>query len=155
MMLSREELLQHEEAAWAEFIAEVGRVPEHRRGDDGVVPGWSVNDLVFHNGRWAGVAAQKLEAIGAAGSAGEEDADEVWQGKNELWAAESKSMLYQEAMARALEDRERARAALGALPEVTDEAASWFTEETFDHYQEHTEEVSRFADSLEPGTQGS
>jgi hypothetical protein len=79
---------------------------------------------------------------------GEEEPDEVWEGKNDLWAAESKSMLYQEAMARALEDRERARAALLALPEVTDEAASWFTEETFDHYQEHTEEISRFADSL-------
>ena len=82
-------------------------------------------------------------------------ADEVWEGKNELWAAESKSMLYQEAMARALEDRERARAALSELPEVTDEASSWFQEETFDHYQEHTEEISRFADGLEPGTQGS
>ena len=148
MITDRDELLKREEAAWAEFVAEVGRVPEHRRSDDGVVPGWSVNDLVFHNGKWAGVAAEKLGAIAASGAAGEEEPDEVWEGKNELWAAESKSMLYQEAMARALEDRERARAALLALPEVTDEAASWFTEETFDHYQEHTEEVSRFADSL-------
>ena len=155
MITDRDELLKREEAAWDEFVAEVGRVPEHRRGDQGVVPGWSVNDLVFHNGRWAGVAAEKLGALVASGSVGEEEPDEAWGGKNELWAAESKSMLYQEAMARALEDRERARAALSALPEVTDEAASWFTEETFDHYQEHTEEVSRFADSLEAPAQGS
>jgi hypothetical protein len=101
------------------------------------------------------VAAEKLAAIGAAGTAGEEDPDEVWQGKNELWAAESKSMLYQEAMARALADRKAAREALTALSDVTDEAASWFKEETFDHYQEHTEEVGRFADSLEAGAQGS
>ena len=148
LIKDRDELLMREEEAWAGFVAEVGRVPEHRRGEGGVVPGWSVNDLVFHNGRWAGVAAEKLAAIGASGSAGEEDADEVWQGKNELWAAESKSMLYQEAMARALEDRERAREALLALPDITDEAATWFQEETFDHYQEHTEEVGRFADSL-------
>ena len=40
---------------------------------------------------------------------------------------------------------------LSALPEVTDEAASWFTEETFDHYQEHTEEISRFADAVWKG----
>jgi hypothetical protein len=148
MITDRDELLKREEAAWSEFVAEVGRVPEHRRGDLGVVPGWSVNDLVFHNGKWAGVAAEKLGALAASGSAGEDEPDDVWEGKNELWAAESKSMLYQEAMARALEDRERARAALSALPDVTDEAASWFTEETFDHYQEHTEEISRFADSL-------
>jgi hypothetical protein len=148
MITDRDELLKREEAAWSEFVAEVGRVPEHRRGDLGVVPGWSVNDLVFHNGKWAGVAAEKLGALATSGSAGEDEPDDVWEGKNELWAAESKSMLYQEAMARALEDRERARAALLVLSEVTDEAASWFTEETFDHYQEHTEEVSRFADSL-------
>lgn len=148
LIKDRDELLKREEAAWAEFVAEVGRVPEHRRGDLGVVPGWSVNDLIFHNGKWAGVAADKLGALATSGSAGEEEPDEVWEGKNELWAAESKSMLYQEAMARALEDRERARAALLALHDVSDEAASWFTEETFDHYQEHTEEISRFADSL-------
>jgi hypothetical protein len=155
MITDRDELLKREEAAWSEFVAEVGRVPEHRRGDLGVVPGWSVNDLVFHNGKWAGVAAEKLGALATSGSAGEDEPDDVWEGKNELWAAESKSMLYQEAMARALEDREAARNALVALPEVTDEAASWFKEETFDHYQEHTEEISRFADGLEPGTQGS
>ena len=81
LIKDRDELLKREEEAWAEFVAEVGRVPEHRRGDDGVVPGWSVNDLVFHNGRWAGVAATKLKAIGASGSAGEEDPDDVWQGR--------------------------------------------------------------------------
>jgi hypothetical protein len=147
-MLSREELLQREEAAWAEFVAEVGRIPEHRRGDDGVVPGWSVNDLVFHNGKWASVAAEKLGAIKATGSAGDEDPDEVWRAKNDRWAEESKSLTYEDAMQAALADRDAARNALLALPEVTDEAASWFQEETFDHYQEHTEEVSRFADSL-------
>jgi hypothetical protein len=147
-MLSRDELLQREGKAWSEFVAEVGRVPEHLRSDEGVVPGWSVNDLVFHNGKWAGVAAEKLGAILTSGSAGGDDPDEVWRGKNDRWAEESKSLSYEEAMKAALADRERARDALSALPDVTDEAASWFAEETYDHYQEHTEEVSRFADSL-------
>lgn len=148
MLTDRDELLKREDAAWVDFVAEVGRVPEHRRGELGVLPGWSVNDIVYHNGRWAAVAAAKLELIRAGESAGEDDPDEVWQGKNEMWAAESKSMTYQEAMAKALADREAARAALLALDTVTDESASWFIEETYDHYQEHTEEVSRFADSL-------
>ena len=147
MIKDRDELLKREEAAWAEFVAEVGRIPEHRRGDDGVVPGWSVNDLIFHNGRWAGVAAEKLTIIRRGEPPGEDDPDPVWQGKNEMWAAESKSMTYQEAMAKALEDRKAARAALEALDDITDEAASWFIEETYDHYQEHTEEISRYADS--------
>ena len=147
MLKDVQELLKREEAAWAEFVAEVGRVPEHRRGELGVVPGWSVNDLVYHNGRWAGVAAEKLTIIGRGEPPGEDDPDPVWQGKNEMWAAESKSMTYQEAMAKALDDRKAARAALEALDTVTDEAASWFIEETYDHYQEHTEEISRYADS--------
>ena len=143
-----QELLKREEAAWAEFVAEVGRVPEGKRGELGVVPGWSVNDLVYHNGRWAGVAAEKLTIIGRNQPPGEDDPEPVWQGKNELWAAESKSMTYQEAMAKALADRQAAREALEALDSITDEAASWFIEETYDHYQEHTEEVSRYADSF-------
>jgi hypothetical protein len=148
MIKDRAELLQREETAWAGFVAEVGRVPEHLRGDEGVVPGWSVNDLVFHNGKWAGVAAEKLEMIRAGAPPGDDDPEEVWQGKNRTWADESKSLGYEEAMTAALAERERARTALLALPEVTDEAASWFTEETYDHYQEHTEEIGRFADSL-------
>jgi hypothetical protein len=51
-------------------------------------------------------------------------------------------------MAKALADRQAARAALEALDAISDEAASWFIEETYDHYQEHTEEISRYADSL-------
>ncbi len=103
MVIGRDELLKREEAAWAEFVAEVGRVPEHRRGEDGRVPG-----LVRERprvpqrevGRRRGGEAGARSAT--PGAAGEEDPDEVWEGKNELWAAESKSMLYQEAMARAL-----------------------------------------------------
>jgi hypothetical protein len=153
-MPTHEELLEREAEAWKAFVTEVQRVPVHVRATGGVVPGWSVNDLVYHNGKWAGVAADKLSVIGRGESPGEGDPDDVWQGKNELWAAESKSMTYEEAMARALAERERARTALLALEEVDAEAASWFTEETFDHYQEHTEEISRFADSLGPGDAG-
>ena len=83
-MADIQELLEREEAAWAEFVAEVNRVPEHRRGEEGVVPGWSVNDLVFHNGRWAGVAAEKLGSIRDTGSAGEDDPDEVWREERPL-----------------------------------------------------------------------
>jgi hypothetical protein len=145
-MLSREELLQREQAAWADFVAEIGRVPAHRRSEEGVVPGWSVTDLVFHCGRWAAVATEHLEAMRTG--VAEEETDDPTDTRNARWASESKSMIYEEAMARALADREGARAALEALPDVNDEAASWFTDETFDHYQEHTEEIGRFADSL-------
>jgi len=104
IVTDRDELLRLEDKAWADFVAEVGRVPEHKRTDEGVVPGWSTVDLVYHTGMWAGVPADKLGEIADGGSP-KDDPDEVWQGKNELWAAESKRMNYQEAMARALAER--------------------------------------------------
>jgi Mycothiol maleylpyruvate isomerase N-terminal domain len=148
MITDRDELLRREEAAWAEFVAEVGRVPEHRRSEEGVVPGWSVNDLLFHCGRWAVVATEHLEAMRTGVVADKGEDDDPTDTRNARWAEESKSMAYEDAMASALADREGARQALMALPAVDDVASSWFTEETYDHYQEHTEEISRFADSL-------
>jgi hypothetical protein len=104
-----------------------------------------VIDLVYHVGKWAGVAADKLAEIRSGRKPSEDD---DWQPKNELWAAESKKMVFEEAMARALAERERARQAFAELPEVDADAASWLKEETFDHYEEHTEEIARYADSL-------
>jgi hypothetical protein len=148
MITDRDELLKREEAAWAEFVAEVGRVPEHRRSEDGVVPGWSVNDLLFHCGRWAAVATVHLHEMRTGVAADKDGDDDPTDTRNARWAEESKSMSFEDAMASALADREGARQALMALPAVDDVASSWFTEETYDHYQEHTEEISRFADSL-------
>jgi Mycothiol maleylpyruvate isomerase N-terminal domain len=143
--MEKEELLELEEKAWKAFVGEARRVPEHRRADPGVVPGWSVNDLVFHVGKWAGVAAEKLELLRERQST---DDDDDGEDLNRTWAARSKSMPYEQAMASATQDRERAREALTALRAVDHEAESWFKEETIDHYVEHTDEIARFADSL-------
>jgi hypothetical protein len=40
--------------------------------------------------------------------------------------------------------RERARAALANA--IDDVSVKWFVEETFEHYDEHAVEISRFAD---------
>lgn len=151
-MADREELLRDEETAWHTFVAEVGRVPEHVRGVEGVVPGWSVNDLVYHVGRWARVGADKLELL-REGHAAEEDDD--WEPMNRAWAQESKSLSYGDAMTSAMEERERTRELLLGMPTIDQEAASWFKEETTDHYLEHALEIARFADSLGPGDAGS
>jgi hypothetical protein len=143
--MDEEELLELEEKAWRAFVGEARRVPEHLRGEAGVVPGWSVNDLVFHVGKWAGVAAEKLELLHKGEPTDDDDDGEAL---NQAWAAQSKSMPYEQAMASATQDRQRARESLTALPAVVHEAESWFKEETIDHYAEHADEIARFADSL-------
>jgi hypothetical protein len=143
--MERDGLLEMEEKAWKAFVGEARRVPEHLRGDPGVVPGWSVNDLVFHVGKWAGVGAEKLDLLRKGEPALEDD---DFEERNQAWAAQSKSMPYEQAMALAMRDRERAREALSAMRAIDHDAESWFKEETIDHYAEHAEEIARYADSL-------
>src|SRR6266511_2228767 len=64
--MDREELLEREHASWSALEAAVGRVPSDRRAVDGVVPGWSVKDLLWHCAYWAGFWAGTTEARAAA-----------------------------------------------------------------------------------------
>ncbi|MGH2539346.1 MAG: hypothetical protein ACRDGK_02375, partial [Actinomycetota bacterium] len=60
-------------------------------------------------------------------------------------ATESKSLTWEQAVAAAEACRMSARSALEALSEVDDAAATWFADETFEHYAEHEAEIARFA----------
>jgi predicted methyltransferase len=142
----REELLRREAEAWAALLDAAERVPAELRTVPGVVPDWSVCDLVFHSGKWSELAGTHLEEMAAGTFVGDEQPEEVWQAMNSSWAEESKSLTWEQAVAAAEAGRMKARTALEALDEVDDTARSWFVDETFDHYPEHTEEIARFAD---------
>jgi hypothetical protein len=45
-----DELAKREAESWQAFLAEVEAVPSGLRSVEGVVPGWSVKDLVHHCG---------------------------------------------------------------------------------------------------------
>ncbi|HEX7248618.1 MAG TPA: DinB family protein [Actinomycetota bacterium] len=147
MTADREQLLQKEADAWAAFLAAAERVPDELRSVPEVVPGWSVIDLAFHNGKWAELAGTHLEAMAAGTFVDEEQPEEVWQALNDRYAEESKALTWEQAVAAAEAARMKARTALEALTEVDDAAATWFTDETFDHYPEHTDEITKFADA--------
>ena len=63
--MDREALLGREDEAWAAFSKAFTDVPEDRRDVEGVVPGWSVKDLVWHCGYWADYVGDVLERISA------------------------------------------------------------------------------------------
>jgi Mycothiol maleylpyruvate isomerase N-terminal domain len=144
-MATKDELLQKEDEAWSALIDAVGRVPFDRRDDEGVVPGWSVKDLVWHSGYWAGFVAQVLERLAANQPAPD---DQDWDAINDAVARESKAMSWEDVIVGATGMRDKARAALQAMPELTDEAVSEFADETFSHYDEHRAEIAAFADTL-------
>jgi predicted methyltransferase len=144
-MADRDELLQREADGWAALLDAVERVPDELRTVAGVVPDWSVVDLVFHCGKWAELAGTHLEEMAAGTFAGEEQPQEVWQAMNAAWAEESKTLTWEQAVAAAEAGRMKARTAFEAIVEVDETASSWFVDETFDHYVEHAEEIARFA----------
>jgi predicted methyltransferase len=147
MTTDRQELLRREAEAWAAFLTAAERVPAELRTVPEVVPGWSVVDLAFHNGKWAELAGTHLEAMAAGTFVDEEQPEEVWQAMNDEYAAESKALSWEQAIAAAEAARMKARTALEALGDLDDAAATWFTDETFDHYPEHTEEIGKFAEA--------
>jgi DinB family protein len=144
--MERPELLDREAASWQAFMAAVDRVPVERRAEPGVVPGWSVRDLVWHCGYWADDAARSIEAIGAGGDPEPDEPEDVWQARNDEAAEASKAMSWEEVVSRAEAARERVRAAFASLSQVASSAESEFVEETFEHYDEHAAEVRRFAE---------
>jgi hypothetical protein len=140
--MDRETLLGREDEAWAALAKAFTDVPEGRRDVEGVVPGWSVKDLVWHCGYWADYVGDVLERM----SAGQpEPPDQDWETLNRMVAEDGKGKSWDEVIVAAERGRDRARAALIAMTEVTDAAASEFTDETVDHYEEHTAEIVAFA----------
>jgi hypothetical protein len=140
--MNTEELLQREDQAWMAFVDAFALVPDDRRADEGVVPGWSTHDLVWHCGYWAGYVGEVLERI-ARGEPTPEDQD--WDAFNAKVIEDGRGMAWDEIIVQSEHNRERARAALQALSTVTDEALEEFTGETFEHYEEHAAEIRAFA----------
>ena len=143
--MDRKELLEREEAAWPELVNAAAAVPPDRREVEGVVPGWSTHDLVWHCAYWAGYAGDVLEGIRRGEPLVEREDDDVWQA--EILAA-GRDLSWDELFARAEQSRERVRAAFSAFDDPPDEAVEWFTDDTVDHYKEHAAEISAFSAAL-------
>jgi len=139
--MDREELLQKEDRSWSAFVDAFGAVSEDRRDVEGVVPGWTVKDLVWHCGYWADYVGDVLERM-AAGQPGPPDQD--WDAVNQMVTEDGRGMSWDEVIIASERGRDRARAALIAI-DVTEAAESEFSEETFVHYDEHAAEITSFA----------
>jgi DinB family protein len=143
--MEREELLAREDEAWAALEDVVDKIPETRRNEPGVVPGWTVQDLVWHCAWWARYSGDNMERMAAGTYVHESHNDAYWDNVNARIAKESRTMTWKQVLAGASKARERVRNGLALLPEVTKEAEKDFAGETFGHYEEHTAEIERFA----------
>jgi hypothetical protein len=142
--MDRDQLLQREDTAWLAFVDAFAGVSEDRRDLEGAVPGWSVKDLVWHCGYWADYVGDYLERINAGQP---EPPDQDWDALNKMVIEDGRGMTWDEVIVAAEQGRARARSALQAMTDVTESAASEFTGETFEHYEEHAAEIAGFGAS--------
>jgi hypothetical protein len=140
--MTAEELLAREDRAWLAFVDAFAAVPEVRREDEGVVPGWSVKDLVWHCGYWTGYVADLFERV-ARGDGPEPDRD--WDAVNDLVIQEGRAMTWDEIVVRSEENRTRLRAAVPSVTEPSTDLLEDLAGETYDHYDEHAAEIRAFA----------
>jgi hypothetical protein len=137
-----EEMLQREDQAWSGLVEAFDLIPDERRDVQGVVPGWSTKDLVWHCGYWAGYVADVFErALRGEGLPPDQD----WDAVNDMVIVEGRSMTWDQIIVRSEEHRARVRTSLQALPEVTADLAEEFSGETYEHYEEHAAEIRAFA----------
>ena len=145
-MATREELGAAEYDAWQAFMDVVSRVPEDRRDEPTVVPGWSVKDIVWHNAYWALFGAEEItrQSGGAFVDPFSAHDDAHWDGVNAEQVLAGRVLSWDEVLAQADQKRTRAHELWSALGEVSDQAATFFAEESSIHYDEHREEIERF-----------
>ena len=141
-MQQHQRLLDREDRAWLAFVDAFSLVPDAQREDEGVVPGWSVKDLVWHCGYWTGYVADLVERA-ARGDGPAPDQD--WDGVNALVVEEGRGMTWDEIIVRSEANRARFREALPGVGALTDDLLEDIAGETYDHYDEHAAEIRAFA----------
>jgi uncharacterized damage-inducible protein DinB len=148
-MTAPQELLDRERQAWDRFWAQVERVPADDRTREGVVGDWSVQDMVWHCARWSDYCAEHLDLMrtGPWSDPFASEPDENWDRMNQDIADASKAMSWEDVVAGTAVGRERVRTAIAAFDDVDQVAETWFAEETFIHYDEHTEHIAAFVDA--------
>jgi hypothetical protein len=130
---------------WTEFTAAVeGLTPEQMRRE-GVLPGWSMKELLGHMEFWLTRAAEGLEVMREGTFSGREATDEEVDRQNATAAAVARSRDLSDIRTALAAARVRVRSALYALPELQDIAIEAFAGETYDHYAEHLSDVRRLS----------
>lgn len=147
--MSWDQVLDREDQAWSALATQVARLSPSQRRSEGVVPGWSVDDLVWHCAKWAEFTVDHLTAMGDGPFADPfaAESDEHWEVENQSLAARSKAMSSDEIDAGAASIRNRIRKTAASLGSLGLEAETLLVEETSGHYDEHAAEIRRFLDA--------
>lgn len=133
---SKAKLIREEDAAWAEFRAEIDKLTPEQMAVDGYYPEWSVKDLTAHMACWMAESARVLEQIRNGTYAGwAQDVDGSNARWYQVWRDQELRIVWAElyaARARMLEEWDRLPADL-----VDDRAVQCFRESGVEHNDDH------------------
>jgi hypothetical protein len=142
----REETLAEEDQAWADLMEAMAAVPAERRDAEGVVPGWSTHDTVWHTAYWVGRAADVLDlATQGPPYPAEPDDESYYDEENAQVFATGRGMTWDEVLAYFTAGRGRAR---GAMERCAESDLEWMSErfsEEIGHFREHGSQIHAFA----------
>ena len=142
----KRELLEKDDAAWAELRSLIDGLTPPQAAEPGYNGDWSVKDLIAHIACWFAETATMLERMRMGTYVRERlDVDGLNERWLETWREQDPSTVRAELMAaraRMLEEWDR-------LPEVDDEARRWFSESTVEHYAEHLPRLREWSAQLQ------
>jgi uncharacterized damage-inducible protein DinB len=139
----RTEHARRESESWTAFETALERIPRERWDGSEVVPGWTVKELLWHMAGWLDKCSGNLERFGRG--EGEAPTDRTVDERNDELAAEARAMTVDAVHEGLLSARARVRRRWEALPAVDRRAIEELADETYEHYDEHREDLQRLA----------
>ncbi len=142
---AKRELLERDDAGWAELRSLLDELTDEQISETGYYDDWSVKDLIAHIASWFAEAAVALEQMRMGTYRRERvDVDDLNRRWFETWRDKDLRIVRTELMAaraRMLEEWDR-------LPEADRLARRWFRESTAEHYAEHVPRLREWVAEL-------
>jgi hypothetical protein len=143
--VKKAEVLAGEEQAWNELMEAISAVPAEHRNTEGVVPGWSTHDTVWHVGYWVGRVVDVLERAAQGPPYPEEpEEDSYYDAENDRAFARGRDMTWDEILEYHATSRSRAREVIEGCEDRDVEWLCARFQEEIDHYREHASQIRAF-----------
>jgi uncharacterized damage-inducible protein DinB len=139
----RAEQAKLEADSWVAFEAALEAIPRTSWEDDGVLPGWSVKELLWHMAGWLQKCARRLEEMRTRGEAVVRTGQTVDERNDEL-AAQARTMTVDAVYRGLIDARALVLEEWVALPNIDERAIDELVCETYEHYDEHRADLERF-----------
>jgi hypothetical protein len=139
----RAEHARREADAWVSFEAVLEAIPRTSWEDEGVLPGWSVKQMLWHMAGWLQKCARRLEGMRTGNEP--ERSDQTVDERNDELAAQARTMTVDAVYRGLMNARALVLEEWEALPNVDERAISELADESYEHYDEHREDLERFA----------